>query len=175
MDRFSKMFRLAQVWLTALMTLFAGFPQWTCACPEGKPAIASHSKDLAKMGCGCGRNCCSGASPKNCCSSHQAKTEPSINDHFRIQNDDRAQTGEPGKKLIPDRQCCIINVVRAENSCLPSGKTTFKKALTPDFVFSPATLTTPTLQAPDLGGMACHTYGSAPPTDLITLLLHLLI
>lgn len=68
-----RIFLIAQVWLTAFLTLFAGAPQWTCVCPDGhaKPFCLSVLPGLAGCCCADGparAGCCEKpAGVKPCC------------------------------------------------------------------------------------------------------------
>ena len=62
--------RAGSIWATAVMTLIAGFPEVSCACPggSGKPIPAAAA--FAACNCTCGGSCCSRSqdkAAKKCC------------------------------------------------------------------------------------------------------------
>jgi hypothetical protein len=74
MSRSGTMVRAFGVWMTAVMTLAAGFPQFICACPGGPgnatPAFSSPQP------CPCCGGCCGQSSGQECCCGAN-KPEPS--------------------------------------------------------------------------------------------------
>src|SRR5438093_13180551 len=65
--------RTLGVWLTAVMTMAAGFPQYVCACP-GRPATTL--PDSSAQSCPCGGSCCTGAAGAKCCDKDRIPTKP---------------------------------------------------------------------------------------------------
>src|SRR5262245_13149086 len=60
------------VWLTAVMTMAAGFPQSVCACP-GRSAKTAESSSVQT--CRCGDGCCASAETAECCEGERGPTK----------------------------------------------------------------------------------------------------
>src|SRR5207244_10339170 len=83
MIRFRKAIHIGMVWLTAVMTLTAAFPQFACACPGGEGRILLPlATTLSTNRCPCEKGCDAASSmdPKRkccCCESERAQSKPS--------------------------------------------------------------------------------------------------
>ena len=75
------------VWLTAVSTLLAGLPRFTCGCSQSSSKAQSSGVPSQQAGCGCCGACCSGKSAAvlgqnakySCCT--QAKSGPVTTAH----------------------------------------------------------------------------------------------
>jgi hypothetical protein len=150
------------VWLTAVTTLIAAFPQLACACPgrEAK-AISPLSTMFSPGGCPCGNGCCkacAGDPRRNCCTGgDHGKGSPNTSSEGGLQSFCKKistaglafVSTASGKILDPDDTtiCCLI-ALPPQAAVTPHGPhTSFAWALPPH----------------------------APPPDLVTLFRHLLI
>jgi hypothetical protein len=61
------------LWLTAVMTMAAGFPQSVCACPRRADTLAESS---AIQACPCGGGCCASAETAKCCDRERGPAKP---------------------------------------------------------------------------------------------------
>jgi hypothetical protein len=144
--------RTISVWLTAVLTVAAGFPQVVCACP-GRPAKRGESSSAQT--CACGGGCCSSAPSAKCCDGDRGPTKP-------------APT--PGSGQTACKKTLIAQhaqISPAANSTGPNGDSSFSIAVSPSMCYlaPPGIVTATAWQLPP----------HAPPTDLLLLLQHLLI
>jgi hypothetical protein len=140
------------VWLTAVMTMAAGFPQSVCAC-AGRPATSAES--AAVQACPCGGGCCASAATARCCD----------RDREPAQNEPSPESGQSvcQKVLLAQH----AQVLQSANGVGPRADSVSWAAVSPD-VFC---------QVPPvaLNAVAWQLPSHAPPTDLLLLLQHLLI
>ncbi len=111
------------VWLTAAMTLVAGFPHLDCRCPGGqlKRFCLGSSKGSA---CCCGGACCSGGDGHRCCccsprgpgakSGQQAACCPHVQD--------TAPERRPADACRADSEHCVKSLASGELVALLPGK-----------------------------------------------------
>ena len=147
-----------QVLLTAIMTLFAGTPHWSCLCPNGKVKTVCVSVAAHPSCCCCaGGNCCAASNPevKSCCATHRKL-------------DETRQS-----QVQPDRKCCVRTLDQLTDTAVSYFKTTAEK----DFSHTPVliqTIAPSNLQRTDLLSV-WQTNLLTPPTDLVDVLQHYLI
>jgi hypothetical protein len=140
------------IWLTAVTTIAAGFPQSVCACPGGpaKPAESSTAQ-----ACSCGGGCCGSAASAKCCDGERESTR-----HVPSPASDQALC----KKVLLVQNA---QAPPATTSAYPSGDVASWIAVTPSVVqpVPPVAVTATAWQLPS----------HAPPVDLLILLQHFLI
>jgi hypothetical protein len=172
-----RVIRTGAIWLTAIMTLFAGTPHFVCSCPNGriKPFCLTFSS--GKTGC-CDGVCCSASQEgeekgpaahaslpaaginKNCCccKGHQENAKDQPRTDAQLGNERCRRTFVEGIVAIP----------------APSVETPVKDLTAHLFVLAPET----TKAQEGFGACDCSFANHChwpPPTDLVTLLQHFLI
>jgi hypothetical protein len=172
----SKILLAGHVWLTAAMTLVAGFPHFECRCPNGllKPFCLGFCSP--NTGC-CGEPCCrvpgnnssstslagSSAVPAKekgcCCCQHKQELPPQPLDHS-------SGVTRPG---------CVRSVAPAKPWTSSSDTTTLTKDGTVQtFSLPSASLPMPPSQSSS-GRTLCLVHSLGPPTDLVILHQHFVI
>src|SRR5947209_13056716 len=153
---------VGQVWLTAAMTLVAGLPHFPCRCPDGHVKLFCMGLALGGRTC-CDRNCCSPvpepARKACCCCGH-------------------GEARHTSRSSMPECQAQPAGCVRSQ---APTADAT--PAQTKSVEGSAANLLAPLPSAKPLAPAPLLSAREAawqlqtlpPPTDLITLLHHLLI
>jgi len=168
-----------QVWVTAIMTLIAGIPQFSCICSNGSTKSICVSVAMDSSGCCCGGgNCCSPSQDAGgcCCKPVKAANadrpaHKSCCDARRDQKPDQEQV----VRLQADQKCCTKTLTQPQVTAVSYHKTVVERdasfqALSPQsLALSPswsATAKVPTTWQINL---------VAPPTDLVELLQRYLI
>src|SRR5262245_2641030 len=71
MHTLCRMVRISGILLTAIMTLVAGLPHFSCVCPDGNVKPFCFGTSSAKSGCCCNGACCSSSEGvASCCCAH---------------------------------------------------------------------------------------------------------
>ncbi len=159
---------VAHVWLTAVMTLVAGLPHFDCWCPNGqlKPFCLGHP--AAASGCCCGGGCCrrAGDTPpgrrakeRSCCG---RRHRPGGRNTLTA----RAEVRHPG---------CSKALARSEVCTPPRVKAAVEQDRTVAALLPPALDGASSLVPRADARASWQVHLLAPPTDLVTLLQHLLI
>jgi hypothetical protein len=144
-------------WLTAVMTVVAGTPHWTCICPDVRQP-SSPSADVSQpcRCCGCGGSCCQASLPSEpvpeqaCCGEPQSPKAPGYSN---------PQT--PCKRVVAPQ---ILALARTEK--------TPGKARAADLCLSFVSIVHPQTALTACGRAPWQIHLVAPPTDLVTLLCH---
>jgi hypothetical protein len=161
---FSRKLALAGlVWLTAAMTLVAGLPHWSCRCDVGPTRRETAGHTPGAPGCPC-CGCCAGdpaagESGKAPCCARKSDPRP-------------ADESDPGGDQIHPARC-----VRDLAPAVPAGtaeKGPRSDGLSPSAA-PPDQAEPPVPAPPPACGRDWQLHSPAPPTDLVTVLLHLLI
>jgi hypothetical protein len=172
MASFRRVVRVAHVWLTASLTLFAGLPHVSCRCPDGHVKPFCLSFITRTTGC-CGRDtCCSasrqeeapgpgspsgGPEKKSCCCHATRGTD----------------SGPAGKARLGSQGC--RRTLAETAPAIPGTEPTSGDHLAVGpFVPVPSThlpLLPPAADAP----RSWQSYRLPPPTDLVVTLQHFLI
>ena len=140
------------VWLTAVMTMAAGFPQSACACP-GRPDKSAESSTV--QACPCGGGCCASAATAKCCDGERGPIKPSS----------PRESGQTGcKKTIVAQHAQIRPTANNIRSSVDS-VTWITVSVNVVRAAQPVIAMAPAWQLP----------AHAPPTDLLLLLQHFLI
>jgi hypothetical protein len=143
------------VWLTAAMLVVAGTLHFQCGCPDPQ---APPSALEQRAGCGC------------CCDAHHAPGSGDQTSCCAPPQEDRSDpcpTGRPG---------CTLALVPSEPLTAGQAKTTVDKDLTSAVhVFAYLGCSPVPVPYAAGGSLGQQLHSLAPPTDLVTALLHLLI
>ncbi len=177
MGRFRQTALVAQVWVTAVMTLVAGLPHFDCRCPDGRVKPFCLSFAFETSGCCCSGTCCSpteesanrsgyGTTP-----ARQAKKAPCCSRH----------RGPETSELPSANGCraggsgCVRTLTQPQDvACAPSQAT--GRADVAALVAVPASVSfVHALPAAAHNQPSWETHSLAPPVDLVTVLQHLLI
>ena len=155
MPRLCNAFATGHVWLTAVMTLIAGFPRLTCARTEGQ----TNAPPSASAGCCCVGGCCRTstdvAEPQPCC---------------------RRQGNESGGPVAPLRDAshqCKGTFTQPLVFTAPMAKKLITKDQTLSSLLPPEKAPSRVLPVTVLDSWQIHLV--APPTDLVISLKHLTI
>jgi hypothetical protein len=152
--------------LTAVMTLIAGIPHFTCVCPNGKIKPFCFGVAVNSSGCCCGKACCaSGPSGKCCCGSSGGCACPE-------KADKTPKSPENGYQA--KSSCCTKTLAEQEISLVSTGKPTLDQAEAPAFSHDDGPLVQSWPSA-TTARVAWHIHLVAPPTDLVISLQHFLI
>jgi hypothetical protein len=170
---------VGQVWLTAIMTLIAGMPHFSCLCPDGavKPLCVSLTADSS--GCCCaGGKCCAHSrhSETGCCKATkpvEAGRSTAKSCCAAKQNHKPAEQSAP--RFQAERKCCVKTPAQPPITAVSYYKTVIER----DVSFAPllpqsAALST-SWRAGAHGPAAWQINLTAPPTDLVDLLQRYLI
>ena len=169
----------AQVWLTAIMTLVAGIPQFSCICPNGntKPVCVSVPTDPSGCCCAGGKCCSPSPGASGCCSksAKAANADQPTHKSCCAERRDPKPDQQPGTRLNAGQTCCTKTLTPPKVTAVSYHKTVVERdgsfqALPPQSVsLSQSWLVTangPTLWQINL---------VVPPTDLVDRLQHYLI
>jgi hypothetical protein len=170
---------VGQVWLTAIMTLIAGIPQFSCICRNGgtKPVCVSLATDTPGCCCG-GGNCCSPSPGRSGCCRNPAKaanTDQPTHKSCCAERGDQNPDLQQGVQLNAGQKCCTKTLTPPQVTAVSYHKTVVERdasflALIPQSVtLSPPSLAT--AKGPTLWQISLV----VPPTDLVDLLQHYLI
>jgi hypothetical protein len=165
---------MGMIWLTAVMTLIAGFPHFECHCANGhvKPYCLSI---LNKTGCCCDGSCCS-ALPRE--GNENVTTQDSPSDQASeksccCQESQRSFAGSPKEPSLERMGCQKISVKAAD--AVPSvPKIVAQDSLGPSLQTPPPCV----LLCPQdgvRGDQSAYFQWLPPPTDLVIVLQHFLI
>ena len=157
---------VGQAWLTAAMTLVAGMPHFSCACPDGtvKPVcvkITIHSSDSC-----CAATCCSraerpskGQKTKSCCSPNS-----------------RADTGTSDVQRISiGRSCCTRAFAQPQAPAMSHVGSSVVRDYDADASLPSLTLDLNSRQQIVNGPKPWQAHAGSPPTDFLALFRHYVI
>jgi hypothetical protein len=173
MNLLSKTAWIAQVWLTAAMTLIAGIPRFDCRCSEGQAKPFRLVFSASKCCCGrCGestgngsRSCCLAASsakpakPTSCCQTSRVST---------------VSKALPASGQISPSACCLKSVTQVQSAFPAHSIRSLAKIHLEPALASLATASF-TFAASSSGQSIVSLHSLAPPVNLVTLLQHLLV
>jgi hypothetical protein len=170
--------RAGCVWLTAVMTLVAGMPRFTCACPDGtRKTLCLGPASKSSNSC-CGGACCAKneAHAKRCCHGGDTASEKHGQAAVCCAT---AKSGKfhsaSGRGVMANHGCCSRTLGDAQTATLPNSKTAVNKDFSLAAIHLPATLLSVRPPAPGGGPTFRPIDQSAPSIDLIALLQHYLI
>jgi len=163
-------------WLTAAMTLVAGFPHLECLCPDGHRKAFCLGQVSRSSGCCCGGSCCSSSSGGGCCCA-RAKTEagPQSKGRCCARHSSRKISATPGKHPQVQHPGCSRTVAPAKTWTASSPRTAAAKEGIAKAIFPPppAPVAAPAVTASGRGPWQIHLLG--PPTDRVILDQHFLL
>lgn len=175
MASWRRVFLVAHVWLTALMTLLTGFPHFRCQCPTGNVKEICLSSLFSSGDCCCAGSCCT-PSPNGTTRSYEVSTARQTkrscgcchvtSEQNTRENHSHSQIKTPGcnRTLIQASQV-LYPSQQPSNDCLVAGL--------PVFDLAPVFLTLPVQTESSLPPW--QSYAQPPPTDLVVTLQHFLI
>ncbi len=178
MAAFRRTIRALHVGLTAIMTLVAGVPRFCCACPgEGStPSTPKSAPRSAGCCCCCGGDCSGAAGSKSACCSREAPPSDPEESSPAIQPDRPWTHGsESSSTQRRPAKCRVAELPRPE-AALPSWSDSASDEGRPSNVALPAQVDPAhALPGAAAGPRLWRPHTLPPPTDLVTLLQHLLI
>jgi hypothetical protein len=159
---------VGKVWLTAVMTLVAGIPQFDCGCAReiAKPQASSQK---SQAGCGCGGKCCSSHRAAGCCHARTSKSTDS--DEQSTQVVQHSATNTDGQPTVQPSQCVKV-LVQAE--AYSPATSTVSDTMPASFLSGHAA-SAAIVPAPVFAHSLAAHYPLAPPPDLLTLHQHFII
>jgi hypothetical protein len=176
MASWRRMFLVAHVWLTALMTLLTGLPHFRCQCPSGYVKSLCFSGFFSTGECCCAGSCCAPSSGAGATRSCDAPIERKVKRSCCCCHATAAQN--TGKKYshseikIPGCKRTLIQATQVRhsspqpiNDCLVAGLSVFDLA--------PFDLSL-SVQAGD-SLSSWQSYSQPPPTNLVVTFQHFLI
>lgn len=164
---------VGQVWLTAVMTLVAGFPQVECRCPREtvKPRASGTAASAPRCCCGGVACCCSSTGNGVCC--HARVAVPAKHSPDRVVVSRHAQVPAVHAQLLLPQ--CVKGLAQPEAFVSAPAKNT-SGADTPLGKCLPAPpLPVAVVLSPVYGMRACADPPLCSPPDLITLHQHFII
>ncbi len=167
---------VAQVSMTAAMTLVAGIPRFDCRCTEGQ--VKPFSLALVSSGspCCCGRcGATSAGGERPCCMAATLAKRAKAASCCEASRVTPASQSAPGSSQITQSACCLKTLAQPETATPVNTIRILGKALIPHAVFAHRTIMPFSFATSGAGQPVGSLHSLAPPTDLVTLLQHLLI
>jgi hypothetical protein len=162
MELLYKTAMVGQVWLTAVMTLLAATPQFTCICPNGSTKAPCVSLGMGSSGCCCQPLKAANADRsirKSCCERH------------RDQKLDQRQ----GNRVQAGQKCCTKTLTPPQVTAVSYHKTVVERDVTLQALVLQSVTLSPSSLATANGPTLCQINLTAPPTDLVEQLQRYLI
>lgn len=167
---------VGQAWLTATMTLVAGMPHFSCACPDGtvKPIcvnIPNHSS-----GCCCAGSCCSATAGATCCSKVKDRSEEEKKRPCCSSGDSHKQAGSFAvQRIAMNRPGCARTFAQPQATALAPFKTSIGRDCAGSVLLPSSTFDPNSRQAVTFGLGPRRTHTLSPPTDFLALFRHYVI
>ncbi len=158
---------VGQVLLTAIMTVVAGMPHFSCVCPDG--SVKANCFTISSgSSCCCGAGKCCGASDGNgCCS--RSKNPLSTDEGKGSccgQHQDQEARGSSGGCFEPQAPCCNRSLAVPNAASASDSKNNSFETLS----ISVSSLS-PVAKEANFAGL-WQTHQVAPPTDLFAIFCH---
>lgn len=171
-----KIYVIGQIWLTAAMTLVAGMPHFSCACPDGtvKQLCVSGAANSSSCCCGTGK-CCSLSDSACCKATNEIDTAGASEKSCYGENRGQIPDQQEGIRLTVTQKCCTRTLTQIEPTAVCYHKTIVASDSSFGTLFSQSFA--PMSSHPAAARALCHWQINlaAPPTDLVNLLQHYLI
>ncbi len=168
-----------QAWLTAVMTLVAGMPQFSCICPDGtvKAFCVSFSTDPMACCCGGGK-CCSPSKAGGACCCKATSTPHVAGPTGKTccgEHRDKKPDEQQGVRLQADQKGCTRTLAQPAVTVVSYYKTAVDKDTSFDALLPQSLAPSPCWLVTAHGPTFWQINLVAPPTDLVDLLQHYLI
>jgi hypothetical protein len=167
---------VGQVLLTAIMTLVAGMPHFSCVCPDGTIKAVCFTIS-SPSSCCCGTGKCCGATDGDGCSS-RGKNKSSAADHGKRsccgQHQNQKTSGPTSGSINSKATCCVRSLATPDSSAASSGKTLPSKDNSFETLSISGSSLSPVARQANFGGL-WQTHQVAPPTDLFAIFCRLII
>ena len=165
---------VGQVLLTAIMTLVAGMPHFSCVCPDG--SLKANCFTFSSGSCCCGTgNCCGATDGEGCCS--RSKNSLSTGEGKRPccgQHQDQKARGLSGGSFESKAPCCNRSLAVPDAASASYSKTLPSKDISFESLSISVSSLSPVAKEAKFAGL-WQTHQVAPPTDLFAIFCHLII
>lgn len=160
------------VWLTALLTLVAGFPFLECHCPNGqvKPFCIGSVARSSASGCCCGGSCCLSTNGDKCCQASDVNETSTC-----CKNPTPASPGDSPNGYRADTSCCVKTLAASRGPWLLLQESVATSNLTSVSNFDCPVLTAVVELPTNLPVRNWQMHFSSPPCNRVTLLQRLII
>jgi hypothetical protein len=176
MASFVRMARIGYIWLTALMTLVAGMPHFSCRCPDGHVKPLCTGTVSAASGCCCSGACCSSSKGgTSCCRAQNRVGANQLQARSCCKHQDRQTNGSPGKQQVFGARGCTRTLAPSGVFAFSYGKTIVSKDLIAGAFLPPQAVAVVYLPTMAGGTPSWQSHQIAPPTNLVTTLQRFLI
>jgi len=165
---------VGQVLLTAIMTVVAGMPHFSCVCPDGSVKVNCFTFSSGSCCCGAG-NCCGATDGDGCCS--RAKNGLSADHGKRSccgQHQNQKTNGPTSGSINSKATCCVRSLATPDSSAASSGKTLPSKDNSFQSLSISVSPLSPVAKEANFAGL-WQTHQVAPPTDLFAIFCHFII
>jgi hypothetical protein len=176
MNLLAKIGWVAQVWMTAAMTLVAGIPRFDCRCTEGQ--VKPFSLALVSSGsqCCCGRcGASSGSGERPCCMAASLAKRTMAASCCEASRVVPPSQSSQGSIQITQSACCLKTLAQPETATPVNTIRILGKVLIPHAVFAYQAIMPLSFATSGAGQPVGSLHSLAPPADLVTLLQHFLI